>query len=90
MTLFAMLLIVALVVFSAIFVILWLRAANKADKIDKELDECQTVNVIFGDMIDMISQKYNINEDTIQHVYEDAQEKYKKEMEDLFRQAKGE
>ena len=90
MTLFAMLLIVALVVFSAIFVILWLRTANKADKIDKELDECQTVNVIFGDMIDIISQKYNIDDDTIQHVYEDAQEKYKKEMEDLFRQAKGE
>lgn len=90
MTLFAMLFIIALVIFSVIFVILWLRAANKADKIDKELDECQTVNVIFGDMIDMISQKYNIDEDTIQHVYEDAQEKYKKEIEDLFRQAKGE
>lgn len=90
MTLFAMLLIVALVIFSAIFVILWLRAANKADKIDKKLDECQSANIIFGNMIEMISKKYHIDENTIQHVYEDAQIKYKKEMEDLFRQAKGE
>ena len=90
MTLFAMLLIVALVIFSAIFVILWLRAANKADKIDKELDECQVVNIIFGDMIDIISEKYNIDENTIQRVYEDAQIKYKKEMEDFIKQVKGE
>lgn len=90
MTLFAMLLIVALVIFSAIFVILWLRAANKAEKIDKELDECQVVNIIFGDMIDIISEKYNIDENTIQRVYEDAQIKYKKEMEDFIKQVKGE
>lgn len=90
MTLFAMLLIVALVIFSAIFVILWLRAANKAEKIDKELDECQVVNIIFGDMIDIISEKYNIDENTIQRVYEDAQIKYKKEMDDFIKQVKGE
>lgn len=90
MTLFIMLLIIALVIFSAIFVILWLRAVNKADKIDKELDECQVVNIIFGDMIDMLSEKYNIDENTIQCVYEDAQIKYKKEMEDFIRQVKGE
>ena len=90
MTLFIMLLIIALVIFSAIFVILWLRAVNKADKIDKELDECQIVNIIFGNMIDMISEKYNIDENTIQRVYEDAQIKYKKEMEDFIKQVKGE